>query len=148
MSDLGTSNIITLAIAKKVLLEEILSLTEEQINAIKDEKFEKLERLLDEKDLLIEKINDVDLKFRKLKSEEPIENQGLLSILLQIQEVLGQIKTLDDTNNEELSKSMIGIQEGLKEVRQGKRAMNNYSNSDPYHAFASQGGTLFIDQDS
>lgn len=148
MHDLSVSNSIALAKEKKVLLEQMLSLTAKQTNAIRDENFEDLEKILDEKDFLIKKIDDIDLKFKNYKSKKQIEDQELLNVLSQIDKVLCKIKTLDDVNNKKLSDAMAEMKGNLKEVRQGKRAMNNYSNSDPYQAFAAQGGTLFIDQDS
>ena len=77
-----------------------------------------------------------------------MKDKDLFNILSEIKEVLRKIKTLDDENNKNLSQAMIEMKGSLKETRETKRAMNKYGNSDPYQAFANQGGTLFIDQDS
>lgn len=144
----NTSDNLSLMKEKKELLNEMLLLTEDQSRFIKDEDVKELEVVLVKKDLVIDKINEIDSKLRSFKFKEDIDNRILSDELLKINEILQKIKTLDDENNKNLSKAMTDMKDGLKEVRQGMRAMQNYSNSDPYHAFASQGGTLFIDQDS
>lgn len=148
MDILNTSDSLSLMKEKKELLNEMLLLTEDQSRFIKDEDVKELEVVLVKKDLVIDKINEIDSKLRSFKFKEEIDDKVLSDELLKINEILQKIKTLDDENNKNLSKAMTDMKDGLKEVRQGMRAMQNYSNSDPYHAFASQGGTLFIDQDS
>lgn len=139
---------IDLITEKKLLLEEMLLFTKQQAKALKDENFEELEKLLDEKDVIIEKIDDIDLRFRSLKLEGQVEDEETLSLLSQIEKVLNNIKILDDANNKKLSQAMTEMKGDLKDLRQGKRAVDGYRSSDPYQTFASLGGTLFIDQDS
>ena len=141
---LSVSEQLSLIKEKKDLLNEMLLITENQAKITKEEEFEEIEKILDKKDLIIDKINDIDLKL----SGSNLEDEKLSDLNSQIKDILNKIKILDDANNKFLSKVTSKIGESLKEVRESKRAMNKYGNSDPYQAFASQGGTLFIDQDS
>lgn len=140
--------LMNLASEKKEYLDEMLILSQSQLQAIKEEEFEMLADILDKKDSLIDNINKVDLKYKEYKGESSIEDKPLLEILSQMNEVLSKIKIIDDDNNKKLQSSINDMKINLKDVRQGKRAMNKYGDADPYKAFASQGGTLFIDQDS
>lgn len=148
MGEIEMTELIGLTKEKKELLEEMLCLSEEQRKIIKNEAFEKLEDVLDKKDKIIEKINEIDSKFNKLNNNSEIKDKDLLNLLSHIKDILNDIKTLDDENNKELSEAMSDMTHEIKDMRQGVRAMQNYGNADPYQSFASQGGTLFIDQDS
>ena len=133
---------------KKELLKEMLLLTNKQTEVIKSEEFMNIEEILDDKDKIIDKINEIDLKTKDLKLDSNMEDKEILNILSDIKNILNQIKTLDDENNKTLSKAMNDMQGEIKGAREGMKAMKNYGNSDPYQAFTSQGNSLFIDQDS
>ncbi len=148
MKDLSDLNLNNLLEDKKTFLLEILNLTKSQTIAIKQEKIEELESILDKKSIIIEKIDDLDYKFKDCLGDNKIEDKVLLSSIDEIKIILIDIKEIDDKNNENLSYAMANMKEDLKDVRQGQRAMKNYGNADPYQSFASLGGTLFIDQDS
>ena len=148
MKDLSDLNLNNLLEDKKTFLLEILNLTKSQTIAIKQEKIEELESILDKKSIIIEKIDDLDYKFKDCLGDNKIEDKVLLSSIDEIKIILIDIKEIDDKNNENLSYAMPNMKEDLKDVRQGQRAMKNYGNADPYQSFASLGGTLFIDQDS
>ncbi len=147
MEKLSIVDQLSLMEEKKKLLEDMLRMTEDQAKFIIEEEVEKLEDVLYKKELIIDKINEIDLKAKGFILEE-VEDEDLSNTLLQIKDILNKIKVLDDNNTQALAKAMTDMNNGLKEVREGKRAMENYSNTDPYHVFATQGGTLFIDQDS
>ncbi len=133
---------------KLLSLKEMSELTKEQSSAIKDEEIETLDRLIDKKSNLIAKIDLLDLEFSETVGDKNIEHKTLAEIKSQIKKTLKEIKTLDDENNKKLNIAIADMKINLKEVRQGQRAMKNYGNADPYKSFVSQGGTLFIDQDS
>lgn len=123
-------------------------LSEEQSKIIKEEKFEKLEDVLNEKDRIIEEVNNIDLKIQQSSKQEKVNDQDIIDLQSTIKKTLIEIKALDDENNKKLLEAMSGMEHGIKDIRQGMRAMQNYSNNDPYESFAALGGTLFIDQDS
>lgn len=129
-------------------LSEMLRLTKEQSIAIKDEEIEVLDSLIDNKNNLISKINLLDSEFKNALEDNHIEENILRDIKTQINETLKEIKEIDDENSRNLASAINDMKLNLKEVRCGQRAMKNYGNSDPYQSFVSQGGTLFIDQDS
>ena len=142
-------NKLLLLLDKKIVcLETMLSLTSEQKIAIDNDDVENLESFLDKKDIIIKEIDEIDSIFDDNKSEELLQDKILKSKLNNIQSLLKNIKLIDDDNNNNLSKAIDENKHRLKDVRHGQRAMKGYSNSDPYASFASQGGTLFIDQDS
>lgn len=133
---------------KKELLDHMYELSREQANLITEEKFEKLEDILDKKDNLIEEINKVDLKVKESSPQEQLDDKDLNDLQTSIKKLLSQIKSLDDQNNKRLEEAMSKMKCDIKDMRQGVRAMQNYSNNDPYESFSALGGTLFIDQDS
>lgn len=133
---------------KLLYLKDMLELTKAQSETIENEEIEVLDNLIDKKSALISKIDLLDCKFKDSKGEVSLEDKTLLEIKSQIEKVLIEIKTVDDENNKNLSIAMAEMKLNLKDIRQGQRAMKNYGNSDPYQSFVSQGGTLFIDQDS
>ncbi|AFS77338.1 flagella synthesis protein FlgN [Gottschalkia acidurici 9a] len=129
-------------------LEEILSITSQQKQAITDEDVERLSSLLDKKDILIRNIDEIDSIYKEKSLNKLLEDDILTEKLKIIQALLNNIKLVDDENNKNLNRAIEDMGGKLKEVRQGQRAMKGYSNSDPYASFTAQGGTLFIDQDS
>lgn len=148
MTDSEVLDLINLAKTKKELIEEMLNISKEQSTAISKEQFDNLDSFLDRKDLIIEKVNDINLKFNNIKSDKDVTDKDLLKLISDINNCLQQIKTLDNENNTKLSKAINDMKSNLKETRQGMKVVRGYGNSDPYQAFANQGGTLFIDQDS
>lgn len=133
---------------KKICLDDMLVLSERETDAIVNREEIELTSILDKKDYLIDKIDVIDLDFKNTVNKQLLEDEKLSSVLSEINVLLNEIKSIDDENNKKLQVAIDEMKLNLKDVRKGKRAMSNYSNSDPYQSFASQGGTLFIDQDS
>lgn len=148
MVEVSNLTLQNLLMNKLLSLKEMLEFTKEQSRAIKQEEIEAFDSLIDKKEDLIKKIDQIDSEFEQTKEINNIDDKNITEIKLQIKKVLKEIKTIDDENNRNLVIVIADMKLNIKDVRQGQRAMKNYDNSDPYKSFASLGGTLFIDQDS
>lgn len=154
MVDLDSEEIKNLLKEKEKHFKRMLILTEQQTHAIdknhdnEEDSIEELINILDEKDYIIDKIDKIDLKLKGISLDEYVIKEEILSISLNIKNIINKIRLINDKNDNRLNEVMSELRKSLKDVRQSKKLSNNYNNSDPYQAFANQGGTLFIDQDS
>lgn len=140
--------LLSLADKKIEYLQEMIFAYNEQAKCIEEDRFEDIEQVLDNKDNLIKKIDEIDALFNEKKSDELLKDDSLKSKLVQIKDILMDIKSIDDRYEEDMKKSIEDSKKDLKETRKNQVAMQQYSKSNPYQAFASLGGTLFIDEDS
>ncbi len=128
---------------KHVLLRSILSLTQAQSSQISEDSIEKLQKLIDEKQRVIEDINKLDDEFNvyfarlkttlKISSLDELNAAGLegakllKEITAGILKIITEISEMEKTNNEK-SKELLGaLGSEVKKINQGKRANNAYA---------------------
>ncbi|WP_130805955.1 flagellar protein FlgN [Senegalia massiliensis] len=139
---------------KKILLEDFFKLTIVQKKLIENNDIDKLNRIINNKENLIEKINGLDVKFleiyNNIKEIEGIDDLSQLSIdksyLVKLKELTSKceklmksIKAQDDENNTMIKSEFEDIKKNLREIKRGKTTTNKYYNKMP-----SSGG-YFID---
>lgn len=126
-------------------LKEIRSLTEQQKDAIDREDFETLNRLIAEKQKVIDFIDRCDSAFQeemeRLKEEMGISSlsmlkdiQGtggetgkLVGVVGEIVNSIRDIQALEKQNHLKLLKGMGQVKEKLRKVRQGKKGLAGYN---------------------
>jgi len=126
-------------------LEEIYVLTEGQAVAIKDESIEELNDLIEGKQLKIEHIKELDIKFegivKEIKKEFHInelselscENTDKLQAEIQnIYAVLRKIGEIEKQNFETLNEAKDELHGKIKHTNKGKIAMMQYSGGSNY----------------
>lgn len=141
---------------KHVLLRSILSLTQAQVSQINEESIDKLQKLIDEKQHVIDDINSLDdefnVYFTRLKSTlkinsldelnaEELEGAKVLKeVTAGIISLIKEISELEKTNNEK-SKELLGTLSGeIKKLNQGKKVNTGYV-SKPFNS-----ASYFIDK--
>ncbi len=127
---------------KKKYLEQVLSLTEEQERIAKEKKFdeEAFGEIIDNKDVLINNINEIDKGFtsvydrvraevlanQDLYHDELVEMQGLIKECVD----LGmRIEVLEERNRATLEQVFAVGFKGIKQVKQSKQVANKYYRS-------------------
>lgn len=138
-------NLISISKEKKQLLEEIHDFTKKQREGIKKEDMGKLNDILDEKDHIIKKINELDISFlttfSQIKKEEGIENidqidvdkypnlKKLKEIVKEISSSLIAISLLDEENNKNIKAKLEETKKELRRVKDGKKAYKGYNST-------------------
>lgn len=147
-------NLISISKEKKQLLEEIHDFTKKQREGIKKEDMGKLNDILDKKDHIIKKINELDISFltifSQIKKEEGIENidqidvdkypnlKKLKEIVKEISSSLIAISLLDEENNKNIKAKLEETKKELRRVKDGKKAYKGYN--------ATITGSMLIDE--
>ena len=141
-----TANIdklISLSKEKNQLINEMYGFTKAQKQEIEKEDINNLNKILDEKDKLIKKINKIDIEFlnifSQIKKEEGVENiydldvnkypnlKDLKNIVTEISSTLMAISLLDEENNKNMKKRLEQVKLELKRVKEGQRAYKGYN---------------------
>lgn len=130
---------------KSRFLEEIYVLTEGQMNAINDENIDDLNDLIEGKQLKIDHIKELDVKFdgivtqikKELKISELSELTGGNAQILQeeirnVYAVLRKIVEIEKQNSETLNEKRDDIHSKISHTNKGKIAMMQYSGGSNY----------------
>lgn len=154
MVENNIDRLIDLAKEKYELINKMQGLTEKQKVEIEKENMEELNRILDDKDKLIRKINRVDVDFlnifSQIKKSEGIKDideldkekysnlKELKEIVTRISSTLMAIFLLDKKNQEKMKESIETTKQELKRIRHGQRAYKGYNKP--------IGGSILIDE--
>lgn len=127
---------------KKKYLEQVLSLTEEQERIAKEKKFdeEAFGEIIDNKDVLINNINEIDKGFTSVYDRvraEVLANQDLYhDELVEMQKLIKEcvdlgmrIEVLEERNRATLEQVFAVGFKGIKQVKQSKQVANKYYKS-------------------
>lgn len=114
---------------RKQYLEEVLNLTRKQSESLSYKNLEDFEAILNQKQVMIEKI-------------EALNKNGKLPLTEEEREVLIQIQEVDTSNRVEYEKQLQDIKDELKRIRTLK-ARENYFNS-TYNPAMEEG--MFLDK--
>ena len=153
-----TSNMIgkmiDLSKEKKGLLSEILKLTKEQKEIIKNEDMDELGKVLSQKDKLMASIDLLDVNFlslyKSIKEEEQVDSMekinakkysnmiALKEIVAEINDILTETSMIDKENTRIMKSNLEHIKSDLKQVKEVKKAYKGYN----YEAIES----ILIDQ--
>ncbi len=127
---------------KKKYLEQVLSLTEEQERIAKEKKFDEgaFGEIIDNKDVLINNINEIDKGFTSVYDRvraEVLANQDLYhDELVEMQKLIKEcvdlgmrIEVLEERNRATLEQVFAVGFKGIKQVKQSKQVANKYYKS-------------------
>ena len=127
---------------KKEYLDEILSLTKEQEELAKAEKFDEdaFEQIVDKKDIFINNINEIDKGFDSVYKRVRVEIQENKELytdeLKTIQNLIRQcvdeglaIEALEERNKTSLESAIARSFKGMNQVKQSKSVANKYYKS-------------------
>lgn len=127
---------------KKKYLEQVLSLTEEQERVAKEKKFDErvFGDIIDNKDVLINNINEIDKGFTSVYDRvraEVLANQDLYhDELVEMQRLIKEcvdlgmrIEVLEERNRATLEQVFAVGFKGIKQVKQSKQVANKYYKS-------------------
>src|SRR5690554_6278585 len=133
---------IELSMKKKEYLLDILDLTKKQENIIEEDKMDELDNIIQEKEKLMGKIDDLDCEFltvnNQIKEEEKIDSfeklpieryenvKELKAIVNEINNILNTLTILDKNNINKMKANLEKTQSELKNVKVGKRAYKGY----------------------
>lgn len=154
MTKNNINEMIEVSLKKEKLLNEFYSLTRSQMEFLKLEDFEKLEKLLVDKSNLMERINKLDGKFldkfEKIKQLENIDSieeidsnkyknlKQLKDIITKLSQRLKEIYELDNENTKLISKNLDGVKFELRNVKNSQIAYKGYN--------IEQSGSMMIDE--
>ncbi|HZJ76113.1 MAG TPA: flagellar export chaperone FlgN [Oscillospiraceae bacterium] len=149
-------NLIRLSEGKLFLLKQLLTLSGQQSKNIGSGEAEKLSELIEQKQNIMTRIDDLDREFVKkydlLKSSIVVEtSEGLrpderdkMGVLqdriTEIYSLTKKIQKIDIANVKKLEKNLQSVQNELKKVRAGKKAVQGYSKKD------TEGISIFLDK--
>ncbi len=112
---------------RKELYKQILEISIKQSMALKENDVEMLQQLLNEKQIIIDKINDINSKnYIELDEEE--------------KDILNKTKEVADQNDIEFMKQYEEAKEKVRDIRSNKKREQAYSN--PY-SLSSEEGVFF-----
>ncbi|WP_069650350.1 flagellar protein FlgN [Caloranaerobacter ferrireducens] len=126
---------------KHKLLNEILEITNLQTKIIKEQKYDRLNNLINSKQLRIDKINSIDSRFNKafenIRQEYNIEeiyeldvgNENLIKfkkLTEDMYNIMTQIHQVEKKNNEIIQKDYELVKAKLKQIKKGKQVTSNY----------------------
>ncbi len=139
------SRLIEILKKKHVLLRAILSLTQAQSSEINEDSIEKLQKLIDDKQHVIDDINKLDEEFEvyfarlkislKINSLEELDASGiegarhLKEVTAGILKLITEISEIEKANNDK-SKELLGKLGGeIKKINQGMKVNSAYSST-------------------
>lgn len=130
--------------AKLVLMNNLLNITNEQCNILETEETEVLDQLIQQKQMIIDKIDLLDKEFVEkyglLKKELGVEDleevagdtisgfRELKEKIHKIVDVVEQIRPLDQQNTEKIKKSIAKVKSNLKNIKTGQKVVTGYNN--------------------
>lgn len=137
------SKMIELCKEKERFLLEILKLTKDQKDLIKNEDVDQLDEVLSKKDKLMASIDLLDASFLSLynniKTEENVDGidrinsekysniEDLKEIVSEINNILSTISRIDNENTKMMKANLENIKSGLKHVKEVKKAYKGYN---------------------
>lgn len=112
---------------RKELYKQILGISIKQSEALKENDMEKLEQLIREKQIIIDKIDEINkTQYTELDEEE--------------REILKKAKEVNDQNDKEFIRQYEEAKEKVRDIRSNKKRDQAYSN--PY-SLSSEEGVFF-----
>ena len=143
MTKTNIDKLISLSKQKNQIINEMYGFKKAQKKEIEKEDINNLNKILDEKDKLIKRINQIDIEFlnifSQIKKEEKVENiydldankypnlKDLKDIVTEISSTLMAISLLDEENNKNMKKRIEKTKLELKRVKEGQRAYKKYN---------------------
>lgn len=137
------NKIIKLSQEKKIILNEILSLTKKQKDLIEKDNFDDLGIVLIDKENLMNKIDLLDKDFlflyNSIKSDEGIDSlekidgrkfdniKSLKDIIGGINNILTEISSIDRENTRNMKSNIDNIKSDIKQVKKAKKAYKGYN---------------------
>ena len=134
---------IELSNIKKDYLGRVLELTKDQRNFIQNEDMDKLNKVMEEKEILMNKVDLLDIEFlstyNQIKEIENIDslekinpvkykNLGnLQEVIKDINNILEDISLIDKENTRIMKENLEEIKSGLKQVKEVKKAYKGYN---------------------
>ncbi len=150
------NNLIRLSEGKLFLLKQLLTLSGQQSKNIESGEAEKLDKLIEQKQNIMTGIDVLDKEFVKkydllkssvvietlegLKPNEKDKMKVLQNKIAEIYSLTEKIQKIDIANVEKVKKNLQSVQNELKKVRAGKRAVQGYSKKD------TEGVSIFLDK--
>lgn len=148
------NRMIDLSMRKKQYLMELLDLTQKQGTIIEEEKLDELDKILKEKDKVMEKVDELDSQFlsifNQIKDEEKIDDfeklpvekyenvKELKAVIGEINNILNSLSILDKNNIAKMKAKVEETQAQLKNIRMAKKANKGYGLGDI--------GSVFLDE--
>jgi ribosomal protein L29 len=102
---------------KKDLLQQILQITREQSVVLQEENMDEFDKLMEQKQVLMNQIDDLHVKEPELKKQKE-------------EELLKEIITLDNQNQEEFNRQLQKVKADLTNLRNQRQVSDVYMN--PY----------------
>ena len=146
-----------LLVEKRSLLTEILKLTREQTSVIEEGSLDKLQKLIEEKQKRIDKIDKLDEKFtvymEKLKAAAGVKDlgeleaarfpgaEGLKQATAEVMTLLGEISSVEKVNNAKSKELLEKLGSQIKRLNQAKKLSNAYNKPD-----AAGPSSFFVDK--
>lgn len=143
MTQENMKRMLEISLEKKSLLIKILELTKVQGDTIDKEQIEDLDRILIQKEKLMEEIDNLDREFlsnyNSIKSAEGIDSldkidiqkyaslKSLKEAVAEINTILNEISSIDRNNTIKMKSQVDKIKSDLKQVKQAKRAYKGYN---------------------
>lgn len=128
---------------KNKLLQDMLSLTKKQKEAIEKEAYKDLGGILNIKDMLIEQINQLDrdflVIFSEIKEEHNVNSIDQMDINLypnlkdlkeavkEVTSTLSALSLLDEENNRAIRKQLEETKKELTKIKSGQKAYKGYN---------------------
>lgn len=150
------NNLIKLSDGKLFLLKQLLTLTEQQGKNIGSEEAEKLNKIIGQKQNIMDRVDALDKefigKYDLLKTKVPsgaleglqAEDRDRMKVLqAKIQEIYSltdKIHKLDLANVEKLKKNLKTVQDELERVRIGRKVIKGYADK------SQEGVSIFLDE--
>ncbi|AKL93817.1 flagellar-associated protein FlgN [Clostridium aceticum] len=141
---------------KRLLVNHLLKITQQQSKALEEEDTKALEDLIQEKQTVMAKVDVLDKefveKYNLIKEELGIENlqeyEGEMSATFKelrekiagIFKVIEEVQRLDQANTKKVKNNITKAQQNIKSIKTGKKALTGYNQ--PYK----ENPSFFIDK--
>lgn len=135
--------LISITKEKNLLLNKMHNITKEQKEEIEREDMENLNRIMDQKDSLMKKIDELDLSFitifSQIKKEHSIESIDELSLekypnlaelkegVKEVSSTLMTLSLMDERNTQAIKERLEQTKTELKKLKEGKKAYKGYN---------------------
>lgn len=106
---------------KMTYLQELYNLTLKQKDALDEEDVESLQRLINEKQVFIDKINRIDAEIVQL------EENYLEEVNDNCKKLMTAIKEVDEANRQKANYYFQALKEKIGNIRRGKKVYNTYN---------------------
>ncbi len=135
--------LITIVKEKNQLLSRMYSITKIQVAEIEKENIESLNEIMDEKDKIIKKVDQLDISFltifSKIKKDNNVEDiyelsteeypnlKELKDAVKEVSSQLVAISLLDEKNHQNIKKALEQTKLELRRLKKGKKAYKGYN---------------------